>query len=314
MGVARIGPYPGPVRPTLPPAALLAVWGTAALQGRTSLDDAIEHAAAGGPPLRVAGVPGEAHAVGLSLALGRLRSCGATGLRLVLPRPGDPLGLPAPASFRSDAVEAGAALVAIAAHGVPGPALGLLPGVRNAWHAHPVTVSATSDLPSLAEADRALAESLRHSVEELVRLDVARWRPEVAAALAGLRDGAGPEALLPPGLSNRAHRVLTTALRIGVIVTLAGEHPGAAVTAREMAARTAALAPLERASRHALMASCNAALEPQPEGADADASLRSTAARLRSARLERGRPERAHPDTQRPEPRRPERTERSWRR
>jgi hypothetical protein len=132
------------------------------------------------------------------------------------------------------------------------------------WQTYDVCPARTTDVPSLADADRALQAALRTSVEELVRLDVARWRPEVAAAVAAIRAGAGGEAVLPPGHPPRAHLLLATALRVTAIVELAGGHPGAAVSAVEMARRTAALEPLERASRHAVMAASNAALEPQP--------------------------------------------------
>lgn len=269
-------------RPTVPSPALLAAWGTAALQGRTSPDEAV--ARAGGfaeTQLRIRGVPGETDAVGLSLALGRMRAAGATGLRLVLPRPGDPAGLPGPAEFNKVALEAGAAVLATGT-----AALGLVPDAADGsdageatdgvngrgraavstqcWQTYDVSPARTTDVPSLAEADRALQAALRASVEELVRLDVARWRPEVAAAVAAIRDGAGGEAVLPPGHPPRAHLLLATALRVAAIVELAGGNPGAAVSAGEMARRTAALDPLERASRHAVMAASNAALEPQP--------------------------------------------------
>ena len=249
------------MRPTLPPAALLAVWGTAALDGRTSPDEAVDRVAPGGAPLRFGGLPGEG-VVGLTLALGRLRMLGATGLRVLLPEPGDAAGLPGPAAFVQEAVACRAAVVTVG-EGCE-VMIGLLPGIRNAWQAHRVLPAPGAGLPLLAEADRALTETLRLSVEELVRLDVARWRPEVAEAVAGIRQGAGPEASLPPGLPNRAHRVLALALRVKAIVELASEDPGGAVSAAEMASRAAALAPLARASRRALVAACNAVLEPSP--------------------------------------------------
>jgi hypothetical protein len=252
-------------RLSLPPAALLAVWGTAAVQGRTSLDEALDHVAGTGTALRVSGLPGEDTPVGLSLALGRLRAAGTTGLRLVLPRAGDPAGLPGPVAFNTEALAAGAAVL------TTGPtALGLLPelsttpGRRSAtaaWRAYEVAPLRTTDVPSLAEADLALQTTLRESVDELVRLDVARWRPEVAEAVAGIRQGAAV-AVLPPGHPARAVRLLGSALRVAAIVDLAGGHPGAAVSAAEMTRRQAALGPLERASRYAVVAACNAALEP----------------------------------------------------
>ena len=203
-GATRTHPYAGPVRPTLPRAALLAVWGTAALDGRTSPDEAVDRVAPGGAPLRFGGLPGEA-VVGLTLALGRLRALGATGLRLVLPVPGDPAGLPGPRAFIEEAVACRAAVVTVGETSDVG--IGLLPGIRNAWQAHRVLPGGGVDLPLLAEADRALTETLRLTAEELVRLDVARWRPEVAAGRgrhprgrrAGREPAAGAAQPRPPG-------------------------------------------------------------------------------------------------------------------
>ena len=61
------------------------------------------------------GCPGEAAPVGLTLALGRLRALGATGLRVALPVPGHPLGLSGPPEFNARALEAEEAVVATGA-------------------------------------------------------------------------------------------------------------------------------------------------------------------------------------------------------
>ena len=53
---------------------------------------------------RVEGLPGESGPVGLTLALGRLRALGVTGLRVSLPQPGHPLGLTS-APFLNGGVE-----------------------------------------------------------------------------------------------------------------------------------------------------------------------------------------------------------------
>ena len=55
---------------------------------------------------RVEGLPGESAPVGLTLALGRLRALGVTGLRVALPAPGHPLGLSGPPEFNARALEA----------------------------------------------------------------------------------------------------------------------------------------------------------------------------------------------------------------
>ncbi len=106
---------------------------------------------------------------------------------------------------------------------------------------------------TLAEAEQELREVLRRSVDELVDLDLARWRPEAAAALADLRGGAGPGPL-PPGLAPRRVRVLTDALRMREVVALATVDDGAAVTSWQADRRTEVLRGLDRAARHAVVA------------------------------------------------------------
>ncbi len=106
---------------------------------------------------------------------------------------------------------------------------------------------------TLAEAEQDLRDVLRRSVDELVDLDLARWRPEAAAALAGLRDGGGPEPL-PPGLAPRRVRVLTDALRMRQVVALATVDDGASVTSWQADRRSEVLRTLDRAARHAVVA------------------------------------------------------------
>ena len=106
---------------------------------------------------------------------------------------------------------------------------------------------------TVAEAEQDLREILRSTVDELVDLDLARWRPEAAAALADLRGGAGPGPL-PPGIEPRRVRVLSDALRLRDVVTLATEDDGAAVTSWQADRRTQVLRALDRAARHAVVA------------------------------------------------------------
>ena len=87
---------PTPGRPTLrhmhelTSAARLSAWGSAALEGAVSLDDAADVIAGSDRAAhRVFGLDGEDGGVNVAYALGRLRADGAHGLRLVLPRPGD---------------------------------------------------------------------------------------------------------------------------------------------------------------------------------------------------------------------------------
>lgn len=222
---------------------------------------------------RVEGLPGESGPVGLTLALGRLRTLGVTGLRVALPAPGHPLGLSGPPAFNARALEAEEAVVA---YGAP---YGLVPEVSEAgsagdvhvevlWHCLPVREAPPADVPSLGEAERELAEALRDATEVLSRLDVAGSGPVAEAAVDAYRARAerGREALAP-GYPPRAVRVLELAQRVGLLISVAYENGhGGAVSASEMAARGEALRPVERTARRAQVAAYNAYVEERERG------------------------------------------------
>jgi len=101
----------------------------------------------------------------LGPVLDRLRAAGVTGLRLALPRPGDPLGLKGPAAFNQAAIAAGEAVL------TDGPALGVVPAVDGygpagdrghvvRWTVTPVQ-SGEAAVPTLSEAERELNAALR---------------------------------------------------------------------------------------------------------------------------------------------------------
>lgn len=222
---------------------------------------------------RVDGLPGESGPVGLTLALGRLRSLGATGLRVALPAPGHPLGLSGPPEFNARALEAEQAVIC---HGA---ALGLVPEVDEAgpdgdvhvevvWHCLAVREAPPADVPSLGEAERELAEALREATEVLSRLDVAASGPVAEAAIDAYRARAerGAE-VLAPGYPPRAVRVLELAQRVGLLISVAYERGhGGAVSASEMAARASALRPVERTARRAQVAAYNSVVEERERG------------------------------------------------
>ncbi|CAM5537475.1 putative protein OS=Streptomyces alboniger OX=132473 GN=CP975_07505 PE=4 SV=1 [Streptomyces alboniger] len=222
---------------------------------------------------RVEGLPGEAGPVGLTLAMGRLRALGVTGLRVALPAPGHPLGLSGPPGFNARALAAEEAVVGF------GAPYGLVPEVYEAgpegdvhvevvWHCLPVREAPPADVPSLGEAERELAEALREATEVLSQLDVAGSGPVAEAALDAYRARAerGRE-VLAPGYPPRAVRVLELAQRVGLLVSLAYESGhGGAVSASEMAARGQALRPVERTARRAQVAAYNAYVEERERG------------------------------------------------
>ncbi|MFF3249172.1 hypothetical protein ACFYWY_36845 [Streptomyces sp. NPDC002870] len=256
-----------------PRSGRLAAWGNALLAGYVSPDDAALAIVADDAVHRVEGLPGEAGPVGLTLALGRLRTLGVTGFRVALPTPGHPLGLSGPPEFNARALDAEEAVVA------SGAAYGLVPEVYEAgpagdqhvevvWHCLPVREAPPADVPSLGEAERELAEALREATEVLSRLDVAASGPVAEAAIDAYRARAerGREALAP-GYPPRAVRVLELAQRVGLLISVAYENGhGGAVSASEMSARVEALRPVERVARRAQVAAYNAYVEERERG------------------------------------------------
>ncbi|MFE4384817.1 hypothetical protein [Streptomyces cyaneofuscatus] len=253
-----------------PRSGLLAAWGNALLAGLVSPDDAALAIVGEDAVHRVEGLPGEAGPVGLTLALGRLRALGATGFRVALPVPGHPLGLSGPPDFNARALEAEEAVIA---YGVP---YGLVPEVSEVgpegdlhvevvWRVLPVREAPPADVPSLSEAERELAEALRDATAALARLDVAGSGPVAEAAVDAYRaraEGGRGRDVLAPGYPPRAVRVLELAQRVGLLVSVAyGSGHGGAVSASEIAARGAALRPVERVARRALVAAYNAYVE-----------------------------------------------------
>jgi hypothetical protein len=259
-----------------PRAGRLAAWGNALFAGLVSPDDAALRAVGPDAVHRVAELPDEPGPVGLTLALGRLRARGVTGLRIALPAPGHPLGLSGPPEFNMAAMAAGEAVLTSAPVAGPGapPALGLVPEVNEAgpagdvltevvWRCLPVRQAPPADVPTLGEAERELAEVLREATEALTALDVAGAGPVALARLEAYRARSGPRQLLAPGYPPRAVRVLELAQRVGALVEIAEEtaEQGGAVSAGQIAERDRLLRPVERAARRARVAAYNAYAE-----------------------------------------------------
>jgi hypothetical protein len=233
----------------------LVAWTRAWQAGLASYDDVLDSTRGNDRPHRVTGAAGD-------LALGGfLLEVRSDVPRLVLPVPGDPRGLPGPGPFTDHALSVGEAVLA-------GP-WGLVPEIRRAgagaagpvttvdWHSYPVPGSVPEQVP-VADAEHDLADAVRETAAALSRLDVARYRPELAAALADLRRPA-TDVALAPGYSARAHRLLALADRITTILRLAAiDAPGAAVTANAAVLRDDLLRPVATAARRARLAAYNA--------------------------------------------------------
>jgi hypothetical protein len=242
----------------LTPAARLSAWGSAALEGTVSLDDAADViAGSGGTAHRFFGLVGEEGGVNIAYALGRLRADGAHGLRLVLPRPGDIAGLPGPATFNDQALSRGEAVLTVG--GPPRGVLGgLSGGARGAWTVQDVSPDDRTPL-SLRDAEWSLNRQMREATAVLMQLDIARWEPVAAEVLQHQASNATP-ASLPPSSPARAHHILECALRMLTIVEVARQSDGGAVTSVEADARRQVLRDLDTAARRGLEAACSAAV------------------------------------------------------
>ncbi|MFK3982369.1 hypothetical protein ACI2K4_18555 [Micromonospora sp. NPDC050397] len=229
--------------------------------------DEVADEVAGDEEHLVADAPGTWTDVPLADALPTLSKLSPDEIRLVLPAPGDPRGLPGPGPFAGAALLAGEAVIA--------GDLGLIPEVRLhtsgsgmtfetvLWRVYPLPESAPAASlghPGPAEAEADLSTALAEATAALTRLDVAHWRPELAGALAALRRPDGGTDL-PPGFDPRARRLFARASVLDQVLALA-EHvaPGGAVNNYEAQQRDAALRPLTVACRRALVAACNAPL------------------------------------------------------
>jgi hypothetical protein len=179
-----------------------------------------------------------------------------------LPVPGSPGGVPAAAT--ADAVEAGECLVVAGRDGswVAVPRVrrfgsSLEPGSSVAWHVVPAPgaeQTVMSAVGTLTEARESLVRGLAAATDALTRLDVARWRPDAAAQIAGLLTERTPDWPLPAEIGPERTELLARAARLLAIVRLARQSEAAAVTAWAADQRTAALQEVESAARKAMSA------------------------------------------------------------
>lgn len=240
--------------PTLPASARLAWWGTAWLRGHVVTDLLIDAVIADDATHAVAGLDPAGGTDTFVVALGRLRALGATAFGAAIPVEGDPVGLGGPRDFNTAALDVGEAVV------VSGAGVGLVPervGAAITWTAMPAE---RRQLPDVGEADRTLRAALLESAGALARLDVARWRPEVADELMNLRHR--PHLDSPAGVPARCVDLASRGVQALGIVDLALEDDGGAVSAHEIEARRASLVPLARAGRRALVAACSPEVWP----------------------------------------------------
>jgi hypothetical protein len=245
-------------------SARLASWARAWRAGQASFDELIDTMISAETEQHVDGLPGTWREVEWRDALPSLAKLHPDEIRLVLPAPGDPRGLPGPCPFTQHALLAGEAVVA--------SRLGFVPEERThtsgsgdtfttvQWHAFELPEAPSGYQMEVREADAALSLALTEATAQLVRLDVAQWRPELAGALQAIRKP-GPESDLPPGFDQRARRLYARACVLDRVLSLANHAaPGGALNSMEMRQREEALRPLAKACREALVAACNSPL------------------------------------------------------
>lgn len=255
-----------------PRSALLAAWGTAFLAGEATLPELLERTTAHDDGVTVRGLADADLEVDRALA--RLRASGVVRLRLVLPAPGDALGLPGPGPFTDAALAASEGVLALRPDGT---GTGLVPAVTahgsavdgtvttTLWQALPVQVPPHDPGPFLAEAEHDLRRGVLEVAATLRDLDVARWRPELAGALQDLRRqarGGIDSEELPACWPERARAVLVQARQLAGVLDLALQDSGGALDTRETAAREASLRDLARLVRRARVAAWNAYAPP----------------------------------------------------
>jgi len=254
--------------PVPPRSALLASWATAWLSAEVGLPEVVERTTAFDESHVVTGL--WVDDLDLEQALGRLRAEGVTRVRLVLPAPGDPLGLPGPGPFTGAALDAGEAVIALREDG---GGWGLVPALTHhgseldgtvtsvRWHAFPVQMPGPDPGPFLHEAEHDLRVGLMEATQALVDLDVARWDPDVADALHDLRraqrKGLADDEL-PGSWPPRARDLLVRTRALSSLVHLADRTAGGAVDTRQAEERAKVLRDLARVVRRARVAAYNA--------------------------------------------------------
>ena len=251
-----------------PRSALLAAWGNAWLAGDAALPELVERVSAYDDAHSVVGLT--ADLLPLERAVTRLRAAGTARMRVVLPAPGDAVGLPGPGPFTAAALTASEGVLALRPDGT---GTGLVPTLTAhgsafdgtvttvTWTAYEVVVAGPDPGPYLHDAEHDLRRGVLECASALRDLDVARWRPDVAGALQDLRRqarGGIDEDELPGGYPVRARQLLVQARQLAGVLQLAGEDLGGAVDTREAAGREAALRELARVVRRAHVAAYNA--------------------------------------------------------
>jgi hypothetical protein len=267
----------------------MVVWTSAWLHGAAAADDVLdalhtwaeshEVTAHDESTADLLGLPGPgAPGASPALLLAAARRVGVTGGELVLPVAGDLRGLRTSPAFAAAALHSGEAAVLTVspdnAATAGGSALdfGVVPekaveGLLR-WTVFALPVAPAAESIPLGEAEHELSGAMRAAATALVELDVARHRPGVREEISALVERQ-PRSPWPPGMPNRALRVLQRANEVAAILQVASsDEPGGAVSATAIRRRAEALNPLQhavRAARQAAVAEAIRALSDHAE-------------------------------------------------
>lgn len=248
-------------------SAALAAWTTAFLRGEIGAERALDGVHRGDEPHVVLDLDAGDH---LQAVLADLRTQGANGLRLVLPVPGDPRGIPGPGPLTARALDAGEAVVVQGGRS----SYGLVPTVTGhgsdaegfttlvTWQVVPCPAPAPEPRGTLRQTEHDLSDALRSAAAELAQLDVASLSPRAAERLADMRSGVRrPLVTLPPSHPPAGRRLLDQAERLAEVVEIASDDDGAAVDVGTARARRATLRTLAAVVRRARVVAVNAPLD-----------------------------------------------------
>lgn len=242
----------------IPRSVVLATWVNSWLDGHSSADEIIEALGVFGPQ-RMRTHPDErGEGVGLLVGLADLGLTPRTQnarLRVVLPAPGDPSGLPGPSAVNQHAIAVGQAVVIDDLH------TALLPAVAEeltTWTSHATPTDAfVSPRIRTEESSRAVRTALHEATMELSAVDFAGGRDAVTDALKGLharlRVVPLPQSLPGP----EQHTIHTSAQILGICEIALGGAPDAP-TARVDHHRRTVLTELATTARHCLAAAASA--------------------------------------------------------
>lgn len=247
---------------TLPRSVLLALWLQQVEAGAVPLQRVLDAVQGDDEPHTVHGDDDLPTSGGTLADLVVAWAGGRREVAALLPAPGDVAGVPATVSAAAaDAgecvlvhrgAESFAAVPEVVAFGSH-----LETGHLVTWQVRRVPDWRTGMLGqvgSLPDAERELRVALAQATEAIAALDVARWRPDAAEAIAALRSDADLGWPVPAGLDGRRLRVLVTATRLRAIVGLATADDGGAVNLWQADQRSTALREVDRAARRAMAA------------------------------------------------------------